>query len=98
MVLHVSNRRNDLNVGRRAKFQMNAFPPEMLHQFRILDAARSVADALRIEQAKRFPHALRAKRFASVSSAKQAMLSRVAIRSHVRVQWKSRFIARKIKR
>ena len=78
--------------------QVNAFPPEMLHQFRILDAARSVADALRVEQAKRLPHALRPKPFAGVSGAKQAMLSRVAIRSHVSVQRKPCFIARKIKR
>src|SRR5258708_19671125 len=98
MFLHAANRWNDLDIRRRAKLQVNAFPAEMLHEFRILDAARSVADALRVEQAQRLPHALRAKPFARVRGAEQAMLSRVTIRTHMPVQRKSASFSRKIDR
>src|SRR5579862_4009475 len=96
--LHAPDRRNDLNVGRRAEFQVNPLAAQMFHQFRILDAARSVANSLRLEHAKRLPHALRPKPFAGVSRAKQAMFSCVAIRSHMSVQRESCFISGKIER
>ncbi len=70
----------------------------MLDELRIFDAARSVTDALRLEHAKRFPHAVRSQRFAGMRGTEQALVPRIAIRSDVSVQREPSFVGSNVQR
>jgi hypothetical protein len=98
MFLHAADRRNDLDVGCRAEFQMNALALEMRDELWVFDASRSVTDALRLKQAKRLPDALGPATFPSMSRARQSMLARETIRANVSVKRESSLISRQIQR
>src|ERR1017187_3899236 len=77
---------------------MNFLPPQMLHQPRVLDASRSVPDALRVEQPQRLPHALRPACLARMRRAQQSVFTSEPIRPDMRVERKARLIAGNIER
>ena len=77
---------------------MNARCAQVLHQRRVLVAARPVADTLGIEQAQSFPHALWPARFAGVRGAMQSVFPRKAISAGVGRERESCFVAGNIER
>ncbi len=98
MVFPIGDGRNDLHVRRRTKLQVNPCPAQMLHQPRVLVAARSMANALRVQQPQRLPHALRPTCLARMRSAKQPLLACMPTRRKMRIQRETCFIAGNIQR
>lgn len=88
VVFPCRNRGDDLQVCRRADLQVDALAPQILDQARVLDAPRAVADSGGLQQAQRFPNALRATRLARVRRAEQSVFPGISISAQVSIEGK----------